>query len=42
LGTRVEVNSGIKAGDQVILNPPVNLVDGSKVRPRPEVAAAER
>jgi RND family efflux transporter MFP subunit len=42
LGTRVEVNSGIKAGDQVILNPPVNLVDGSKVQPRPDVAAAER
>ena len=32
LGTRVEVDSGIKAGDQVILNPPVALVDGSKVR----------
>ena len=32
LGTSVEVDSGIKAGDQVILNPPVNLVDGSKVR----------
>jgi RND family efflux transporter MFP subunit len=31
-GTRVEVDSGIKAGDQVILNPPVTLVDGSKVR----------
>jgi hypothetical protein len=42
LGTRLEVNSGIKAGDQVILNPPVNLVDGSKVQPRPEAAAAER
>jgi RND family efflux transporter MFP subunit len=42
LGTRVEVNSGIKAGDQVVLNPPVNLVDGSKVQPRPEFAAAER
>ena len=36
LGTRVEVDSGIKAGDQVILNPPVTLVDGSKVQPRPE------
>jgi RND family efflux transporter MFP subunit len=34
LGTRVEVDSGIKAGDQVILNPPVTLVDGSRVRPR--------
>jgi RND family efflux transporter MFP subunit len=38
LGTRVEVDSGIKAGDQVILNPPVTLVDGSKVQPRPEAA----
>ena len=36
LGTRVEVDSGIKAGDQVILNPPVTLVDGSKVRAMPE------
>ena len=32
LGTSVEIDSGIKARDQVILNPPVNLVDGSKVR----------
>ena len=31
-GTRVEVDRGIKAGDQVILNPPATLVDGSKVR----------
>jgi RND family efflux transporter MFP subunit len=36
LGTRVEVDSGVKAGDQVILNPPVTLVDGSKVRAMPE------
>ena len=36
LGTRVEVDSGVKAGDQVILNPPVTLVDGSKVRALPE------
>jgi RND family efflux transporter MFP subunit len=36
LGTRVEVDSGIRAGDQVILNPPVTLVDGSKVRALPE------
>jgi hypothetical protein len=42
LGTRVEVDSGIKAGDQVILNPPVNLVDGGKVQPRPEAAAPNR
>jgi RND family efflux transporter MFP subunit len=31
-GTEVEVNDGIKAGDQVILQPPVNLTDGDKVR----------
>jgi RND family efflux transporter MFP subunit len=37
-GTRVEVDSGVKAGDQVILNPPVNLVDGGKVQPRPAAA----
>jgi RND family efflux transporter MFP subunit len=42
LGTRVEVDSGIKAGDQVILNPPVTLVDGSKVQPRPEPASTGR
>src|ERR1700757_1177399 len=42
LGTRVEVDSGIKAGDQVVLNPPVTLVDGSKVQPRPEPASPVR
>ena len=31
LGTQVEVGAGAKAGDQVILNPPVTLTDGSKV-----------
>jgi hypothetical protein len=41
-GTRVEVDSGIKAGDQVILNPPINLADGSKVQPRSEAAASDR
>jgi RND family efflux transporter MFP subunit len=40
LGTRVEVDAGVKAGDQVILSPPVNLVDGSKVLPRPETTVA--
>jgi RND family efflux transporter MFP subunit len=30
-GTEVEVNEGVKAGDQVILQPPVNLADGDKV-----------
>ena len=30
-GTEVEVNEGVKAGDQVILQPPVNLSDGDKI-----------
>jgi RND family efflux transporter MFP subunit len=34
-GTTVEVNSGVKDGDQVILNPPVDLTDGRKVQIRP-------
>jgi RND family efflux transporter MFP subunit len=34
LGTRVEVDAGLKAGERVILNPPVTLIDGSKVQPR--------
>jgi RND family efflux transporter MFP subunit len=31
-GTEVEVNEGLKNGDQVVLQPPVNLADGDKVR----------
>jgi RND family efflux transporter MFP subunit len=42
LGTSVEVDAGLKAGDQVILNPPVNLADGNKVHPRPEIVATSR
>jgi RND family efflux transporter MFP subunit len=34
LGKQVEINSGVKQGDQVILNPSVDLQDGSKVRPK--------
>lgn len=34
-GTSVEVNNGVKAGDQVILNPPVDLTDGRKVQVQP-------
>ena len=34
MGTQVEVDSGVELGDQVILNPPVNLVDGSRVQVR--------
>jgi RND family efflux transporter MFP subunit len=37
LGTQVEVDAGVKPGDRVILNPPVTLIDGSKVQLRPEV-----
>jgi RND family efflux transporter MFP subunit len=33
-GTEVEVHEGVKPGDQVILNPMVNLVEGSKVAVR--------
>ena len=32
LGTTVEVRDGVKAGDQVMLNPSVDLADGSKVQ----------
>ncbi len=31
-GQQVDVDSGIKPGDQVILNPAVDLADGSKVQ----------
>jgi RND family efflux transporter MFP subunit len=36
LGTRVQVDAGLSAGERVILNPPVTLVDGSKVQLRPD------
>jgi RND family efflux transporter MFP subunit len=31
-GTTVEVSAGVKDGDQVIINPPVDLTDGHKVK----------
>jgi RND family efflux transporter MFP subunit len=34
-GTTVEVSAGVKSGDQVILNPPVDLTEGRKVTVRP-------
>jgi RND family efflux transporter MFP subunit len=34
LGTQVEIGGGVKDGDQVILNPPVDLADGGKVQAR--------
>jgi hypothetical protein len=37
-GTQVEVGDGVERGDQVIVNPPVNLIEGSKVRARAEPA----
>jgi RND family efflux transporter MFP subunit len=39
-GTEVEVNEGVKDGDKVILQPPVNLADGNKVQIIPEPPAA--
>jgi RND family efflux transporter MFP subunit len=34
-GATVEVSAGVKDGDQVILNPPVDLTDGHKVKMSP-------
>jgi RND family efflux transporter MFP subunit len=34
LGTQVQVDGGVSAGERVILNPPVTLIDGAKVEPR--------
>jgi RND family efflux transporter MFP subunit len=39
-GTEVQVSEGVKDGDQVILQPPVNLADGDKVQIAPEPPAA--
>jgi RND family efflux transporter MFP subunit len=35
LGATVDVSAGVKDGDQVILNPPVDLTEGHKVKIRP-------
>jgi RND family efflux transporter MFP subunit len=40
LGDEVEVNSGVSRGDQVILNPMVELAEGSKVRTAPQAKQA--
>jgi hypothetical protein len=34
LGTEVEVSEGVKQGEQVVLNPPIDLEDGSKIQVR--------
>jgi RND family efflux transporter MFP subunit len=40
-GKTVEVRDGIKAGDQVIINAPVDLAEGSKVDVKPVEAASK-
>jgi len=45
MGTSLEIDDGVKAGDRVILNPAVNLVDGSQVnvaRPANASVASDR
>ncbi|WP_027579513.1 efflux RND transporter periplasmic adaptor subunit [Bradyrhizobium sp. Ai1a-2] len=39
LGKQVEINSGVKAGDRVILNPSVDLADGSRVTLRTQAVS---
>ena len=39
LGTEMEVSEGVKAGDLVVVNPPVGLEDGKKVKIRSGDAA---
>ena len=40
LGTEIETDDGLASGQNVVLNPSVSLVDGSRVRVRVERAAA--
>jgi RND family efflux transporter MFP subunit len=42
LGTQVAVRDGVKEGDVVVLNPSVELVEGSKVKAQPPSAEAMR
>ncbi|WP_035684086.1 efflux RND transporter periplasmic adaptor subunit [Bradyrhizobium sp. Cp5.3] len=39
-GSEVEVDSGVRAGDQVILNPSVDLAEGAKVQAKPTTAVS--
>jgi RND family efflux transporter MFP subunit len=41
-GKDVEIRDGVNPGDEVILNPPVDLVDGSKVQARPKETAQKQ
>jgi RND family efflux transporter MFP subunit len=38
LGTEIEVSAGVKPGDRVIINPPVDIEDGVKVKIRANAA----
>src|SRR5215469_11749853 len=40
LGREVEVNSGVKRGDQVILNPSVDIAEGARVKTQPQTAVS--
>lgn len=40
LGSELEVDSGVKSGDQVILNPSVNLAEGARVQARPQTTVS--
>src|SRR5258706_252977 len=42
LGTELEVSDSVHPGDKVVLNPPVNLLDGSRVKARPQTPAQAR
>jgi len=39
LGTEAEVSTGVKVGERVVVNPPIDLEDGSKVKIRGKAAA---
>jgi RND family efflux transporter MFP subunit len=38
LGTSLELRGGVKEGEKVVLNPPVNLSDGNRVRTLPQAS----
>ncbi len=42
LGTEAEVSEGVKVGERVVLNPPVDLEDGAKVKIRGHPAAVAK
>jgi len=41
LGTEIEAGEGVKPGELVVVNPPVDLEDGRKVKIRGQAAAAK-